>query len=174
MPTSRTGQPVVIADPDPRWSAGFETQRARLAEVLPAGARVEHVGSTSVPGLGAKPIVDILVGVERLADVERCIPEIEALGYEYVPEYEADLPQRRYFRRDEAGARAQHLHAVELDSDFFRDHLAFRDALRADANLARAYETLKRELAGRFGRDREGYTDAKTVFVEAVLEKVRG
>jgi GrpB-like predicted nucleotidyltransferase (UPF0157 family) len=174
MPTSRTGQPVVIADPDPRWSAVFETQRARLAEVLPAGARVEHVGSTSVPGLGAKPIVDILVGVERLADVEGCIPDLEGLGYEYVPEYEAELPQRRFFRRDEAGARAQHLHAVEVDSDFFRNDLAFRDALRADANLARAYETLKRELAGRFGRDREGYTDAKTVFVEAVLEKVRG
>jgi GrpB-like predicted nucleotidyltransferase (UPF0157 family) len=174
MPTSRTDQPVVIADPDPRWPAVFETQRARLSEVLPPGARVEHVGSTSVPGLGAKPIVDILVGVERLGDVERCIPEIEALGYEYVSEYEAQLPQRRYFRRDEAGARAQHLHAVEFDSEFFREHLAFRDALRADPQLARAYETLKRQLAERFGRDREGYTEAKTVFVEAVLEKVRG
>jgi GrpB-like predicted nucleotidyltransferase (UPF0157 family) len=174
MPTSRTDQPVVIADPDSRWPAVFETQRARLAEVLAPGARVEHVGSTSVPGLGAKPIVDILVGVDRLSDVERCIPEIEALGYEYVPDYEAELPQRRFFRRDEAGKRAQHLHAVEVDSDFFRDHLAFRDALRADPKLARAYETLKRELAGRFGRDRESYSDAKTLFVEAVLEKVRG
>jgi GrpB-like predicted nucleotidyltransferase (UPF0157 family) len=174
MPTSRSGKPVVIADHDPRWSAVFETQRARLSEVLPPGARVEHVGSTSVSGLGAKPIVDILVGVDCLADVERCIPEIEALGYEYVPEYEKELPQRRYFHRDETGARAQHLHAVEIDSDFFRDHLAFRDALRADAKLARAYETLKRELAGRFGHDREGYTDAKTLFIEAVLEKVRG
>lgn len=108
-----------------------------------------------------------MAGVRRLADADRCV-EPQRLGYEYVPEYEADIPDRRYFRKGPAGARTHHLHMVEYGGDFWERHVLFRDYLRAHPEVARQYEELKRDLADRYGRDREGYTDAKTAFIKGV------
>lgn len=154
------------------WAERFAEQRdLLLALFAPGEAVVEHVGSTSVPGLAAKPIVDLMLGVPRLADVEARIPALEEAGWEYVPEHEAVLPDRRFFARPVTRPRTHHLHAVELASAFWRDHLAFRDYLRAHPGEAAAYAALKRELAARFGRDREGYTEAKTSFVREALAR---
>jgi len=109
-----------------------------LALCVPAPVRVEHVGRTAVLGLAAKPIVDMMLGVRRLADVERRIPVLEADGWEYVPEHERIFPDRRFFARPVPRPRTHHLHAVEVGTDFWRDHLAFRDHLRthpADADI---------------------------------------
>ncbi len=90
--------PVVIVDYDPRWPAMFrEEQEAILRAIGPHVVAVEHVGSTAVPGLGAKPIIDILVGIGSLNEASACIRPLEALGYRYVPEFEAEFPERRYF-----------------------------------------------------------------------------
>lgn len=162
--------PVTIVDYDPGWPEQFRAERARI--MAAAGgliATVEHFGSTSVPGLAAKPILDLLGGVAALADAERAIAPIESLGYTYVPQYEAIFPERRYFRRTDGQRPTHHLHVVEIGSDFWARHLRFRDLLRADPELAGRYAALKRELAARYGRDRDGYTDAKTAFIEAAM-----
>jgi GrpB-like predicted nucleotidyltransferase (UPF0157 family) len=164
---------VVIVAYDPDWPRRFVEERQRLEAVF-AGleAVVEHVGSTAVPGLGAKPVIDVMVGLRALADVEARIPELEAAGYEYVREYQAQLPERRYFRKPRRGPRAFHVHCVIEGGDFWIRHLAFRDYLRAHPESAAAYDALKRDLAMRFPKSE--YTDAKTPFIERVLASATG
>lgn len=163
--------PIEIVDYDATWPRQFEEERRRiLAAIGRYVAAVEHVGSTAVPGLAAKPIIDILVGLRSLADATNCINPLKVLGYEYVPEWEAELPERRYFRRVEPRPRTHHIHMVENTSEFWRRQLLFRDYLRAYPEDARAYETLKRDLASRFEVGRE-YAKAKSVFIKAILDK---
>ncbi len=161
-----------VVDYDPRWPRIYEAERARILEAIgPWVAGIDHVGSTAVPNLAAKPIIDILVGLRTLADAVHCIPRLQAIGYEYVPEYEDELPDRRYFRKGPAANRTHHLHMVERDSDFWAKHLLFRDYLRDHPDEARRYEALKRELAVRFTDDRDAYTESKTEFVESVVRR---
>ena len=170
-------EPVEIHPYDPAWPEGFAAERERLLGLFgPGEARVEHVGSTAVPGLAAKPILDLLLGVGALAVVEARIPALEALGYEYIPRHEAIFPERRFFARPapRPRPRTHHLHAVVIGTPFWNDHLRFRDRLRAEPELARAYEALKRELAGRHREDREAYSEAKTDFVRSALDRTCG
>lgn len=161
---------IEIAPYDRGWPAAFEAARRELEELLaPLAVRIEHVGSTAVPGLAAKPIVDLMLGCGRLAELDAQIPRLEEVGWHYAPEFEVHLPQRRFLARPRAHPRRFHLHAVELDSDFWARHLLFRDHLRANSDVAFAYEHLKRGLAARFARDREAYTAAKTAFIEEAL-----
>ena len=132
---------------------------------------VEHSGSTAVPGLGAKPIIDILIGVRKLSDAGACIEPLEALGYHYVPEYEAEIPDRRYFRRGRP--RTHHVHMVEVGGDFWVNQLLFRDYMRANPEVAREYYALKKRLAEEHREDRDAYTDAKTDFVMGALGRAR-
>ena len=169
------GQPIQIVRYDPGWPALFEEERRSLERVFRGvPVVIEHVGSTSVPGLGGKPIVDIMLGPERLRDVEDRIRQIEQLGYGYVPEYEDHLPERRYFRKPRTPPRRFHLHAVERTSDFWERHLLFRDYLRVHPDVARKYYELKRELAERHRFDQiDSYTEAKSDFIEAALDRAR-
>lgn len=161
---------VIIVHYNPDWPVQFEAERARLLVVFAQlDVVIEHVGSTAVPGLGAKPIIDIMVGVSRLADVEGRIPELEAHGYEYVPQYEEQLPERRYFRKPRSIPK-YHLHCVVEQSDFWIRHLVFRDYLRAHPESAAAYFALKQTLAATHGK-RE-YTEAKSPFIESILDVV--
>ena len=165
-----TGQPVRIAVYDLRWASMFEEARSEI--VGRCGAlvvAVEHIGSTSVPGLAAKPIIDIMAAVERLDDARALIDPLAAIGFEFVPKNEA--PGRLFFRRGLRGAGTHHLHVVELGSWEWRRHLLFRDHLRAHPERAADYERLKRELAATHGPDRGAYTDAKTPFIESVVER---
>ena len=164
---------VMVVAYDPGWPLRFERERAELSAVFAgAEATIEHIGSTAVPGLGAKPIIDIMLGVPRLIDVEGRIAALETLGYEYVQKYENQLPDRRYFRKPRLGPRACHLHCVVRGSAFWVRHLAFRDYLRAHPDAAAAYYELKRELAVRCGK--EEYTDAKSPFIEGILASALG
>ena len=159
---------VTIVPYDPEWPLMFEGERAALAEVFHGtGAEIEHVGSTAVPGLGAKPVIDVMVGVSRLADVEEKAKLLESAGYQYVPEYEAALPERRYFRKPPSRPRVYHLHCVVKGSDFWKRHLQFRDYLRIHPTVAAEYYKLKCELASRCSK--AAYTEAKSSFVEGVL-----
>lgn len=164
-----------IADYSEQWAADFERERARLEEVF-AGIDIgiEHVGSTAVPGLCAKPIIDICVGAPNLGVIEDRIEAMEALGYAYVPEFEAEIPDRRYFRRPHARPRTHHVHACRRDGDIWRKHLLFRDWLRAHPDDRDAYCALKRELYARHSLDRPAYTEAKDPFVQSILEKAGG
>lgn len=114
-----------------------------------------------------------MAGLGRLSDARLCIDPLASLGYEYVPEYEVDLPERRYFRKGPPEGRTHHLHMVEEASDFWERHLLFRDYLRTENATAREYESLKRRLAREHGTNREAYTEEKTSFIQAVVERAR-
>lgn len=135
----------------------------------PGDVVVEHVGSTSVQGLAAKPVIDVMLGAPSLADIEARAGRLAAIGYAYVSKYERELPMRRYFTSDAVVPLRVHLHAVETGSVFWREHLAFRDALRGDDALRDAYQALKLRLAGTFARDKSAYADAKGPFIRSVL-----
>ncbi|HVF55697.1 MAG TPA: D-glycero-beta-D-manno-heptose 1-phosphate adenylyltransferase [Pyrinomonadaceae bacterium] len=167
-------RPVVIVEYDSRWPLAFEEEKRNILEAVGGYvAGVEHVGSTSVPGLASKPIIDIMVGVRSLADAPKCLGPLAEIGYEYVPRYELLMPERRFFRKGERGAGTHHLHMVEPSSRLWEKDLLFRDYLRAHAEAAREYEKLKRELAALHGANRSAYTDAKTDFVTSIIEKAR-
>lgn len=163
-------EPVIIVAYDSNWAKLYEMERdvivARIEEYI---QDIQHMGSTSVEGLAAKPIIDIMIGIRSLDDAKHCIPPLEMMGYEYVPEFEKDLPMRRYLRKSANGIRTHHIHMVERSSDFWNKHIAFRDILRSDASVRNEYAALKYRLAEEYRDDREGYTDAKTNFIETAL-----
>jgi len=165
--------PIEICPYSREWPEWFEAERTVLEVVFSSGqVQIEHIGSTAVPELGAKPIIDILLGARSLSLIDGKIPALLALGYQYMPEHEVVFPNRRFFAKPKIRPRRYHLHAVELHSNFWKEHIAFRDALRSDPKLARDYEKLKRELALRCGYDRQAYTDGKDPFVHPVLERI--
>lgn len=166
---------VVVVEYNPLWPQLFEEEKARILSLIKAWVlEIEHVGSTAVPGLGAKPIIDIMVGLRSLDDARHCIPLLETIGYEYVPKHEAVMPERRYFHKGSTRfKRTHHLHIVETTSEFWERHLLFRDYLRAHEETARDYYELKKTLATRFRADRGAYTDAKTSFIQQVIEQAR-
>lgn len=167
-------EPVELSPYSPLWPAVFDVERERLAGFFAGEAvAIEHIGSTAVPGLGAKPIIDIMLGVASLAAVESRIALLEADGYRYVKEFEVAFPDRRYFDKREGNPGRFHLHAVLKDSPFWARHLAFRDALRADPALAERYWRVKQRSAARFPSDRAAYTEGKTDFIRGVLQASR-
>lgn len=156
------------------WAEQYLGEAARLATAM-AGVphEVEHVGSTSVPGLAAKPIIDVLLGVGDLSLIDARVGELAHAGFEYVARYQALLPRRRYFRRVVAGERRCHLHAVRRGGRFWTDHLLFREQLRAHPALAAEYGELKRRLAASCARDGRDYTLEKSPFISAVVAAAR-
>jgi GrpB-like predicted nucleotidyltransferase (UPF0157 family) len=160
--------PIEIVPYDPSWPGGFEQERRRLESAIGPWITggVHHVGSTSVPGMDAKPIIDILVGVESLAASRACLEPLKALEYSYAPYRSAEM---HWLCKPSPSRRTHHLHLVPTGSSRYRDELAFREALRWDAAMAKAYVQLKRQLAARHRYDREAYTEAKASFVAEVL-----
>jgi GrpB-like predicted nucleotidyltransferase (UPF0157 family)/GNAT superfamily N-acetyltransferase len=161
-------EPIELSDYDRRWPDLFERERAALDAAIGVWATggIHHVGSTAVPGLAAKPIVDILVGVEGLEVSRACFESLASLDYLYAP-YRSE--EMHWLCKPHPSRRTHHLHLVPSDSDRFADELRFRDRLRADPDTARAYAKLKDELAARFRDDREAYTDAKAEFIVEIL-----
>ena len=159
-------QHVRLVDPTPRWAALYEEEQARLVAALRGYAPVvEHCGSTSVPGVPAKPILDILIGVPAPPDVRGLADALAPLGYEHAPH--AGVPGHAVFGKGDP--RTHLLHVVPLHGHAWHRMLRFRDALRADPALATEYGALKRALASRFATDRASYTDAKAAFIAKVL-----
>ena len=171
---SLPNDPAELTAYSPMWPAVFDIERERLLQIFGADAVViEHIGSTAVPGLGAKPIIDVLLGAPVLEIVERVMPQLAADGYRYVPEFEKAFPGRRYFVKPDGQPGHFALHAVVMGSPFWREHLAFRDALRGDAALAEEYWRLKRRLASRHPNDRAAYAEAKATFIRSVVDRSR-
>jgi GrpB-like predicted nucleotidyltransferase (UPF0157 family)/ADP-ribose pyrophosphatase YjhB (NUDIX family) len=162
-----------LVDDDGAWPARFAAEAERIRGVLGSLARaVEHVGSTAVPGLGGKPVLDVGVAVASVDDADACVAPLEALGYAHRGPY-GDDPRRRYYVRDVEGRRVAQLHLYILPAAAWDEKLAFRDALRADPALAAAYAAEKRRVAEAVGWDKSAYSVAKGPFVEAVLARLR-
>lgn len=161
-------EPIEVVPYDPRWPGRFEEERDALDEAIGdwVTGGVHHVGSTAVPGLGAKPVIDILAGVDSLEASRACFGPLARLGYLYAP-YCAE--EMHWFCKPHPRRRTHHLHLVPAGSGRFRDELAFRDALRASPDLAKAYAAAKHRLAASFKHDREGYTAAKATFIHEAL-----
>ena len=163
-------QPVEIVEYDPAWPGRFTDRQDKVSAVLAPwlAGPVEHIGSTSVPGLAAKPVIDMLAPVRSLEEAQDAVGVLEADGWLFWP----DDPCRHYrlwFLRPRPAARTHHLHVIEHDHPDARALLGFRDALRADQELRREYARLKKDLADRHRDDRDAYSNAKSEFVERVL-----
>ena len=162
---------VIVVDYDASWPARYERERASIVEtlgdVMEGVAAIEHVGSTAVPGLAAKPIIDIMIGVRELPVGEGCVQPLESLGYEYRGELFPGIPGRYYFRK--GNPRSHQLHLVEHRSEFWQRHILFRDLLGESPAVAQEYSALKKELAVQYRTDRLAYTEAKTTFIESAL-----
>jgi GrpB-like predicted nucleotidyltransferase (UPF0157 family) len=157
---------------DPQWSVLFAQEAQRIRDALDARNLtlvIEHMGSTAVPGLAAKPIVDILAGWDRVEELPRLIAAVRDAGY--LHRGEQGIPGREFFRRGDP--RQYHLHLTRFRGTFWADHLAFRDLLRREADVAGAYDALKHVLAEKYPRNREAYIDGKTEFVQEMLRHAR-
>ena len=167
---------VEVEPSDPAWPDLFLREKQHLLDCLPDGLiqRIEHFGSTAVPGLSAKPIIDMLVGVTSLADTKtHIVPVLEAQGYEYFwrPTYGDDRPPwyAWFIKRDaNTGKRTHHIHMVESDFTEHWERLLFRDYLIKHPEVAAEYQSLKIDLAARFPRDRIRYAQEKASFIERV------
>jgi len=167
---------VIIEEYDSAWIELFKKEKELIVSTIGQYIeRIEHSGSTSVIGLASKPIIDIAVGLHSLDDAIHCIPLMQQLDYQYVPEYEEELPMRRYFRKppQDYGKRKYHVHMVETTSDFWKEHIMFRDYLRNHESARDEYALLKKNLATKYEDDRSAYSYAKTDFVNKILELAR-
>ena len=162
------GDSIVIVDYDPGWPERFRHLGARVRAALgPLALRIDHIGSTSVPGLAAKPVLDVQVSVATLEPVAAYLPALEAAGCCWRPAN--DDRMKRYFR--EAAGPRTHLHVRAAGSWSEQFALLMRDYLRASAEEAARYAAHKRELAARLGQDRQAYTDAKSPFIWTLMAR---
>jgi hypothetical protein len=179
-PTDATrvrGARVLVVDYQPEWETQFETLRrdldVHLAEKLPERSyRIEHVGSTSVPGLAAKPILDIDIIFAEATDFELVAAALTEMGYEH--QGDLGIPGREEFRYANADVPrpVHHLYAGKAESPEIRRHLAFRDFLRANDRAVIQYGALKRRLAGQYPWDRDRYTNEKSPFITGILREI--
>jgi GrpB-like predicted nucleotidyltransferase (UPF0157 family) len=159
---------VELVEYDAAWAELFERERAALTPVFDGRAvGIEHIGSTSVPGLCAKPIVDVLVGLRELGLTDEQIEGMARLGYDYLGEH--GLPGRLFFRKE---PRTHHVHVVEHGGEVWERQITFRNALRADEDERRRYDEFKRQLAAQ-GHPRETYAELKTPFIREVEARAR-
>jgi len=162
---------VRVVEYDERWPSLFTAEAQRLRQAcgtLPVV--LEHVGSTAVPGLCAKPVLDVLAGHSPDTPAASYVPPFRRAGYEH--RGDGGIAGHQFFRRGQP--RAYHIHLVEQGGALWREYLAFRDVLRSDPEAKRQYTELKRALAGQFPRDRERYIEGKATFVRAILTRVSG
>lgn len=166
------GAPICLVEYDPRWPRLFEEERALLHSILEPwlAGPIEHIGSTAVPGLAAKPVIDIMAAVGSLEESRDAIIAVKSLDYLYSP-YNSDT--EHWFCKPHPSFRTHHLHLVPARSSAWMARIAFRDRLREDKSIAAKYLALKRTLAARFENEREAYTSGKTEFVARILGDIR-
>ncbi len=171
-PTNSADQPIAVQPYSAAWPALFAAEESILRAALQPWlvADIEHVGSTAVTGLSAKPVIDIMAPVQDLASSIGAIAAAQSIGYCHYP-YKPD--QMHWFCKPSPAWRTHHLHLIPWNSQLWHERLAFRDALRNSSSLALRYEHLKLELAARYPLDREAYTEAKAPFIDSVLHAWR-
>lgn len=163
---------VLIKNYDPNWELQFEEEKGKILSAIPQKIiQIEHIGSTSIKGLGAKPIIDIMIGVTKLEDFEELIQPLSTIDFEYVPKPE--LTDRRFFRKGLWGQGTCHLHICEHTSKEWIEKLLFRDYLRENPKIAEDYLNLKKSLAKEYQYDRQTYIKKKEPFIREVIKRAR-
>lgn len=166
-------KPIVnLSDYNPKWENEFEYEKKRIVNVI--GDKIlgiEHIGSTSIKGLEAKPVIDIIVGVQDLAEVSNFVVTLSEIEYEYV--HKPEFKDRRFFRKGLWGQGTCHLHICEINSSEWIEKLLFRDYLRLHPDVSKEYASLKKELASNYKSDRPTYTKKKEPFIRKIIEIAR-
>ncbi|HSX02737.1 MAG TPA: GrpB family protein [Candidatus Saccharimonadia bacterium] len=159
---------VQLAPYDPAWARAFQEERVRLKAALGSSVHdIAHVGSTSIPGLAAKPIIDIIASVDNLAIYRQLVGPLESLGYEFMPE--RVFEDRVFFPKGPRENRTHHLSLVIKDSAGWRDPIRFRDYVRAHEDVRAEYQVLKEALAVQYPNDRASYTKAKDAMIKEIM-----
>lgn len=169
-------EPVIIEEYNPNWKIKYNKVKDKILEKIGEFViAMEHIGSTAIPGLSSKPIIDILIGLRSLDDAEKCIPKLIELEFEYIKEHEKIFPDRRFYRKPAKGLgkREFHIHMVEINSCFWKRQILFRDYLIKHPEELEEYEKLKRNLALKFKENRQAYSDGKDEFVQKILKKAQ-
>lgn len=157
---------------DSSWAQVFEAEQDRLISLFPGiFIDIQHIGSTAVPGLIAKPVIDILAGVESIIIAEQLALPLCQSGYNTSAEFNESLSDRKWFMRWANGHRTHHLHLVVHGSTIWHERLKFRNTLRSNPEYAAKYAVLKTQLAATHPKDREAYTNAKAEFVRTVVRE---
>ncbi|WP_285395840.1 GrpB family protein [Lysinibacillus sp. fls2-241-R2A-57] len=163
---------VQLSEYNSNWEQQYADEQNRIKEALGDKAiRIEHIGSTSIKGLEAKPIIDILVGVPSLEEVVSFIDALSKIDYEYVPKLEFN--DRKFFRKGLWGQGTSHLHICEYNSNEWIEKLLFRDYLRTHPEAATEYAMLKKQLATKYSHDRSTYTKEKEPFIHLIISKAK-
>ncbi|XXM73102.1 GrpB family protein [Lysinibacillus sphaericus] len=163
---------VELSEYNKEWAAKFEYEKNQIKNVVgTAISAVEHIGSTSIKGLTAKPIIDIMAGIDDLNRTEILIEPLSKIDFEYVPKPE--LTDRRFFRKGLWGKGTCHLHICEFQGKEWYEKLLFRDYLRNHPQAAKEYAQLKSELAVKFKFDRPAYTERKEPFIRKIIEEAK-
>ena len=158
---------------DKRWRAYFNSEKKLIASALgQAIVSVEHIGSTSIPGIAAKPIIDILIGVKSMNDAQRLIRLLRKAGYRNVRD-RGDVRKRIFFVKGSALKSTHHLHVVKHEGNIWRAHTSFPRYLREQKTWVKKYEALKKRLANDFKKDRDSYTTGKGMFIRMIIGKLR-
>lgn len=156
-----------------RWATQYLSEEKVLKACLnPTDfVAIQHVGSTAIKGISAKPIVDMVLGVKSLEDAKELVPQLESCGYEY--KSEDTVPNRLFFAKGEDLNCTFYLHIAEVESDYYKDKLLFRDYLNKNLDKAKQYDNLKRKLAVKHAEDRSSYTEAKTDFITDTIKQIK-
>jgi GrpB-like predicted nucleotidyltransferase (UPF0157 family) len=165
-------EPLCICDYDSSWPEKFRKEKTRLLQMFSDSiVDIEHIGSTAVPGLGAKPIIDLMGGLKSIDIAEKLLGPLREYGYFTPPHCNDGLTDRRWLLRHSGGHRTHHLHLVLHGGEGWRRTIQFRDALCADPEIAKRYEKLKRDLVTITDNNRSAYISAKSEFVEMILKR---
>jgi len=162
---------IELFDYDPTWTDLFEKEKDLLKKVLPDNSTIEHIGSTAIKDLCAKPIIDILCGLGNFSIADSFVGNIVGLNYEYIDKYTLLIPERRFFKK--YSDHKFHIHLVQTGGDWWTRHILFRDYLNENVDAKDEYASLKRQLAKREWSDGNEYADAKTGFIKTIEHKAR-
>jgi GrpB-like predicted nucleotidyltransferase (UPF0157 family) len=163
---------IEVVPYDPHWRVLFERAARELVEVFGEEVvAIHHVGSTAIPNVSAKPIIDVLVEVRRIEKIDEFNPEMIERGY--LPKGEFGIAGRRFFIKGDEEQRSHHIHVFQTENPEFERHIAFRNYMIAHPEEAAAYGRLKEELARRFPHDIEGYMAGKDAFIKEIERKAQ-
>ncbi|OCQ88991.1 hypothetical protein BCD64_04410 [Nostoc sp. MBR 210] len=161
---------IEVVPHNPHWRSQFETESKQIALAFSENVvTIHHIGSTSIPNIYAKPIIDFLIEVKDITKVDEQISVMEALGYEFMGEF--GIPGRRYFRKEKENIRTHNVHTFEVNSPEIIRHLAFRDYMITHPEAAQKYSELKRQLAKQYSNDINGYMNGKDSFIKEIEQK---
>ncbi|MCD4819683.1 MAG: GrpB family protein [Candidatus Cloacimonetes bacterium] len=163
---------VVISKYSRKWKMFYEDEEILIKNNLKKlYFEIEHIGSTAIKDLDAKPIIDIMIGYFHKADLEKIINSLESI--KYINKGEAGIPERIFLKKDVKDKTTHHIHLTEIESEFWSDHILFRDFLDSHENLKIEYQNLKYEFSDRYKNDREKYTESKSDFIQKIIAKAK-